>query len=166
MSAGTCGLVRPKKHFQKKNYKYDILNHLYFGPSFVFQGTALRRFSQCFFLNCSSLVNHGDRHFHSFPPPPPHHHKKLPTALLSSYLYVKTFSVHKYIPFCIARDQDQYRHFSPICVKWLITGCWLVRLFFFDKIDLIGFLFSCDKILLYSVLVLFCAFIQVGISSL
>ena len=50
MSAGTCGLVRPKKHFQKKNYKYDILNHLYFGPSFVFWGTALRRFSQCFFF--------------------------------------------------------------------------------------------------------------------
>ena len=28
--------VRPKQFFQKKDYKYEILNHLYFGPSFVF----------------------------------------------------------------------------------------------------------------------------------
>ena len=64
-------VVRPKKYFQKKNYKYEILNHLYFGQSFVIWGTALGRFSQYFFFNFSSLVNHGDRHFHSAP-----HHKK------------------------------------------------------------------------------------------
>ena len=39
-----------KKYFQKKNCKYEILNHLYFGPSFVFWGTALGRFSQSFFF--------------------------------------------------------------------------------------------------------------------
>ena len=43
-------VVRPKKYFQKKNYKYQILNDLYFGPSFFFGGTALGRFSLCFFL--------------------------------------------------------------------------------------------------------------------
>ena len=43
-------VVRPKKYFQKKNYKYGILNHLYFGPSFVVWGTALGRFSQFLFL--------------------------------------------------------------------------------------------------------------------
>ena len=37
MSTGTCG----NNIFEKKNYKYEILNHLYFGPSLVFQGTAL-----------------------------------------------------------------------------------------------------------------------------
>ena len=57
-----------KKYFQKKNCKYEILNHLYFGPSFVFWGTALGRFSQSFFFSFSSLVNYGDRHFHSAPP--------------------------------------------------------------------------------------------------
>ena len=62
-------VVRPKKYLRKKNYKYEILNHLYFGPSFVFWGTALGRFTQCFFFNFSSLVSHGDRHFHSAPPP-------------------------------------------------------------------------------------------------
>ena len=25
-----------EKYFQKKNSKYEILNHLYFGPNFVF----------------------------------------------------------------------------------------------------------------------------------
>ena len=68
-------VVRPKKYFQKKNYKYETLNHLYFGPSFVFWEIALRRFF-CTFL---SLVNHGGRHF-SLPPPPllshPSAHKK------------------------------------------------------------------------------------------
>ena len=34
-------VVLPKKYFQKKNYKYENLNHLYFGPSFVFCGVAL-----------------------------------------------------------------------------------------------------------------------------
>ena len=43
-------VVRPKKYFQKMNYKYEILNHLYLGPSFVFWGTALGRFMQRFLL--------------------------------------------------------------------------------------------------------------------
>ena len=42
--------VCSKTYFQKKNDKYEILNHLYFGPNFVFWGIALGRFSQCFFL--------------------------------------------------------------------------------------------------------------------
>ena len=32
MSTGTCG----NNIFEKKNKKYEILNHLYFGPSLVF----------------------------------------------------------------------------------------------------------------------------------
>ena len=29
-----------KNLFQKNNFKYEILNHLYFGPNFIFLGTA------------------------------------------------------------------------------------------------------------------------------
>ena len=39
-----------KYHFQKKNSQYEILNNLYFGLNFVFFGTRLGHFSQCFFL--------------------------------------------------------------------------------------------------------------------
>ena len=69
--------------FRKRNYKYEILNPLYFRRSFVFWRTALGRFSQCFFSNFSSLVNHGGQHFYSAPPPPlpPRTIKKLPTVL-------------------------------------------------------------------------------------
>ena len=52
MSTGTCGLkLLARNNISKKgNYKYEILNHLYFGPSFAFWRTALGRFSQCFFF--------------------------------------------------------------------------------------------------------------------
>ena len=56
-----------KKYFQKKNYKYEILNHLYFGPSFVFLETALGCFSKCFFLIFLLVVNHGNQHFYLAP---------------------------------------------------------------------------------------------------
>ena len=70
MSTGTCGLrLNARKNIFKK--RYEILNRLYFGPSFNFWGTALGRFSQCFFFNFSFLVNHGNRYFHTAPPPPP-----------------------------------------------------------------------------------------------
>ena len=37
--------------FKKRFSNYDILNHLYFGLNFgLFGGTALGRFSSCFFL--------------------------------------------------------------------------------------------------------------------
>ena len=53
MPTGTFGRIKEvvsSKYFQKKNYKYEILNHLHFDPNFVFRGTALGRFSQCFFF--------------------------------------------------------------------------------------------------------------------
>ena len=34
----------PKKYFQKNNFKYEILNRLYFGPNFVFLGDYFRAF--------------------------------------------------------------------------------------------------------------------------
>ena len=43
-------LVCPKKVFQKYNFKYEVLNHLYFGPMSIFWVTALGCFSQCFFF--------------------------------------------------------------------------------------------------------------------
>ena len=59
MSTGTCDeykkFVCPKKYFQKSNFKYEILNHLYFGPNFFFWGTALGHFSQCFFCFFSNF---------------------------------------------------------------------------------------------------------------
>ena len=43
-------VVCPKKYFQKKSIKYEILNHLH-GPNFVFWETALGRFSQQSFFS-------------------------------------------------------------------------------------------------------------------
>ena len=60
-----------KKYFQKKNCKYEILNHLYFGPSFVFWGTALGRFSQWFFL----IFRHRPITVADIFTQPPHHKK-------------------------------------------------------------------------------------------
>ena len=51
-----------KNIFKKTNFKYEILNHLYFGSNFVFWWTALGRFSQCF-----AFV----QFFNVAPPPPP-----------------------------------------------------------------------------------------------
>ena len=82
MSTGTCRLklYALNNIFKKRNYRYEILNHLYFGPSFVFWRTALGRFSKCCsFFNFSLSVNHGGQHFYSArpsTPPHPHHHKK------------------------------------------------------------------------------------------
>ena len=50
--------VRLRYYFQKKNYKYEILNHLYFGPSLIFCGTALGCFSSVVFFNFLLPVNH------------------------------------------------------------------------------------------------------------
>ena len=55
--------------FSKKKSKYEILNHLYFGPSFIFWGTALGRFSQCCFFHFLPLANHCGRYLYA---PPPH----------------------------------------------------------------------------------------------
>ena len=46
MSTGTCELKLYARNniFRKKNYKYEILNHLYFGPGFVFWRAALGHF--------------------------------------------------------------------------------------------------------------------------
>ena len=57
--------------FSKKNSKYEIFNHLYFGPNFVFWWTALGRFIQ-FFFGISLSANHGGHYFYSALPP---HHK-------------------------------------------------------------------------------------------
>ena len=75
MSTGTCGL-RLYARKNKKKYKYEILNHLYFGPGFVFWGTALERFSQCFFLIFRPWSTMVTEIFTQPPPPPPPHHKK------------------------------------------------------------------------------------------
>ena len=50
-----------RNNIVKKNSRYEILNHLYFGPNFFFSGTALGLFSRCF----SSSVNHGSQNFYS-----------------------------------------------------------------------------------------------------
>ena len=71
MSTGLVEIIFSKK----KSYKYQILNHLYFGPSFVFRGTALGRFSQCFFLIfCRRSTMVSDVFIQ--PPHHHHHHKK------------------------------------------------------------------------------------------
>ena len=38
-----------QNNISKKNVKSEYLNHLYFGPKFIFGGTSLERFSQSFF---------------------------------------------------------------------------------------------------------------------
>ena len=67
-------VVCPKYYFQKKNSKYDILNHLYFGPNFVL-GTALRRFSQCIFFLFFVIDQPWWPTFLPSPPLPPYHKK-------------------------------------------------------------------------------------------
>ena len=69
----TCGRLKKavwsKWYFQKKNSKYEILNHLYFGLKFVFWGVLYGVLASVFFLIFSRrptmvfLVH-------------PHHHKK------------------------------------------------------------------------------------------
>ena len=44
MSTGTSGRIK------KNNSKYEILNHLYFDPNFVFWGDCFRVFQSMFFL--------------------------------------------------------------------------------------------------------------------
>ena len=100
MSTGTYGLKLFARNniFKRGNYKYEILNNLYFGPSFVFSRTTSGRFSQCVcvcvcvccvcvcvcLFNFSSSVNHGGQHFYSAPPPI----IKLPTALKFVLLFL------------------------------------------------------------------------------
>ena len=87
MSTGTCELklFAQNNIFKTGNYKYEILNHLYFGPSFVFWRTALGRFSQRFFFFLISVV--GQPWWPTFllsTLPPPHNIKNFPTALQCS----------------------------------------------------------------------------------
>ena len=76
-------VVGPKKYFQKENYKYEVLNHLSFGTSFVFLGITLGCFSQ-FFLLFSSLVKYGSQNFDWDSPTTTI--KKLPTNLILQIL--------------------------------------------------------------------------------
>ena len=80
--------------FSKNNCKYEILNHLYFGPNFVFWRTALGCFSQCFSLmfRCRltmvTMGPHTHTHTHTHTHHHHHHHKKkLPTALATFVLW-------------------------------------------------------------------------------
>ena len=58
ISTGTCRLkLYTRNHiFRKSNYKYEILNHLYFGSSFVFWRAALGQFRRCIFRRRSTMV--------------------------------------------------------------------------------------------------------------
>ena len=74
-------LYNHNKTFKKQNSKCENLNHLYFGSSFIFGGTALRCFSLYFFLIfCRRLTIVGDI-FTQPPSPPlpprPSHHRSL-----------------------------------------------------------------------------------------
>ena len=80
MSTGILKII-----FQKKNPKYEFLNHLYFGPKFIFQGH-LQGFLASFFffviffvIFCRRSTTVTD----IFTQPPTRNMKKLPTALSS-----------------------------------------------------------------------------------
>ena len=69
-------LYNHNKTFKKQNSKCEILNHLYFGSSFIFGGTALRCFSLYFFkIFYRRLTIVGD--IFTQPPSPPSHHRSL-----------------------------------------------------------------------------------------
>ena len=75
-------------YFRNKNFKYKILNLLYFGPNFIFCGDCFRAFqSLFFFFYFSLLANHGGLYYCSslLSPRPPYTHtiKKPPMALVS-----------------------------------------------------------------------------------
>ena len=68
----------PEVIFSKnKNCKYEVLNHLYSGPVFIFGGFALGRFSQYFLKNFRCRPTMVADIFNQLPPTV----KKLPTAL-------------------------------------------------------------------------------------
>ena len=67
-------IYMPKIIFQKKNSKYEILNHLYFGRKFVFLRASLGRFSSVFFY-FMSLTNLATDIFTQSLAPLPHHKK-------------------------------------------------------------------------------------------
>ena len=75
MSTETCGRIQkncmPENFFSKNNIRYEILNHLYFGPNFFFRRTALGGFSQCFFFSFLILARYVGRHFYAA-----RHHQK------------------------------------------------------------------------------------------
>ena len=50
-------VVCSKKYFQKKNSRYELLNHLQFVSNFIFWETAKRRFSQCFLYFFLMMLN-------------------------------------------------------------------------------------------------------------
>ena len=87
--------------FKKRIRNIRFLNHLYFGPSFAFQGTALGGFSLWFFFSPSA--NRCVRHFCS----DPHTIKKLPTALIIKITGIITLSVDRYSQ---TGNQDQQVH--------------------------------------------------------
>ena len=78
-------VVCPRQYFQKKNSKYEILNHLYFGPNFNLGRSALGCFSPCYFwIFCRRLTIVCDIFTQPFPhtpsisptPFPPSYHKE------------------------------------------------------------------------------------------
>ena len=48
--------LHARNNILKKSSKYEILNHLHFGPNFVFWGTALGRFSQGLFFQFLDVI--------------------------------------------------------------------------------------------------------------
>ena len=83
MSTGTCGL----RFFKKKNYKYEILNHLDFSPSFVFWRTALGHLTNVFFSKhfCRWSTIVADIFTHPLPTPPP---RKIASYGPNIYIYI------------------------------------------------------------------------------
>ena len=77
----------PKTIFQKKNSKYEILNHFYFGPKF-FEGSSLGRFSQCI------LASFTPTFLFSNPPnpTPPHHYRHHKKATYGPEMPVACYS--------------------------------------------------------------------------
>ena len=96
MSTGTCGpkLYARNNIFIKKNYEYEILNHLYFGPNFVFWRIALGRFSQCFFLIFRRRPTMVGKIFTQPTLLPPAYHKKVSYRPDSGKIYVQRLNIY------------------------------------------------------------------------
>ena len=113
---------------KKKNCKYEILNHLYFAPSFNFCGTALESFCQCFFfIFCRLSTMLADVFTH----PPAPTIKKLPTALYwhhwtysttpRNMIFVRILFVLIYVNLTLCRNSIQFTFFLVMRLNIIIV---------------------------------------------
>ena len=135
MSIGTCGWISKtcttKIVFSKKEFKYEILNHLYFKPKFVFLGTNSGCLTSIYFDFSSSANHSGQANIFTHPPSPPPTTtiKKLPTTLN----WHKYFAIRIYF----------WKHLICLQLAYIFFNCmYILNFYILFKQNIYMFLFS------------------------